>query len=594
MKKHTRIKDFTGLPHELDGIDYTDNSEVEGGEKSYSPMGSENEFIFRKISSNIKELEKQDKLRSKREKGDRISDISFDEVARNLMKKEATQLLDEGIDPFNEGQQSFSTGGSRGTVPVIDETAQEVTNTPSVSSSQIAGAVGSLANTASQSITTDSRYDQPLEAETGVMQATGDTIAGAAGVPFYQETKAVSNLGDTLSDVGMEKDNQALTRTGDFIEGIDTFGTRMKSIDAADKGIITEGENVGIQALSFLGGPWGQMFLGEKEKQFADMQEKQAGYDSILNERGFHEYNLDGDRNRIGFGNYKNGGVKRKTYRTGGLIEPKGYQEGDDIPNIFGSIRKEDLGSLNFAQPSGNPNSPDIRTSFPELTIKASDYPDPIDPDEPFEFATSNPITEADYKAIENIYQNLYNQPSSSAGSKKSNTSTNTNNEKRGRNTLATIGALGQMAPAIAYLLGEGKDYDKVDYPEYNPELLKADLPLREVRDAFGSGREALRQQGKLDLGALALLGSEEAEGRSKVRENIANLNTSILNDAQLKNIATTIRQMDDEARNKGQHITNKYAAYKDIAGAGAGAIRQHGMMSNDELVEAKFTELFG
>jgi len=115
FNKQTRIKDFEGLPHALKGLDYTDDAEVEGGEKAYTPRGSKNEFIFRKISKHIKELKAEDNKRQNRPVGDRISDISFDAAATEIILKEVNDLVSEGIDPFNvegnQDQNEFKTGG---------------------------------------------------------------------------------------------------------------------------------------------------------------------------------------------------------------------------------------------------------------------------------------------------------------------------------------------------------------------------------------------------------------------------------------------------------------------------------------------------
>ena len=46
MEKQTRLKKFNGLPHSLSGLDYTYDAEVEGGEVSYTPRNSKNEFIL--------------------------------------------------------------------------------------------------------------------------------------------------------------------------------------------------------------------------------------------------------------------------------------------------------------------------------------------------------------------------------------------------------------------------------------------------------------------------------------------------------------------------------------------------------------------
>jgi hypothetical protein len=320
----------------------------------------------------------------------------------------------------------------------------------------------------------------------------------------------------------------------------------MKSIDMADKGIITEGENAGIQALDFFIPFLGNNILNDKQNRYYEGQQKQADYNESLAERGKLPQSNEVVRNRTQ--QFGNGGMKKK-YGDGGKNEFN--------PDDWSKFNK------NF-------------------------YEEPIDAETPYVPIMDNYVISQE--DADNAYN--YSLDKNATNSKK----------KFDPNMLASIaGSLGQLGPSLAYLFGDGKDYDKVKYPTYNPAKVTADLPLRETRDAFASAREAMRQQGKLDLGALSALATEESKGRSGVRENIANVNTGLMNDAQLKNIGFTIQAMNDEAANKGQYQTNKYEAAKDVAKAGALGVRQYNMSSNDEIrkqliasmVDQKFTELY-
>jgi hypothetical protein len=604
MNKNTRIKSFKGLPHSLGGLDYTDDAEVEHNENAYRPLGSDNEFIFRNTSIHTKELEKEDKLRKNRPVGDRISDQSFDNAAQKIIMKEIKDLIKEGKNPFNtEGQNAFKQGGvkykyesggtnrldfeftptsdprladpGRYSTPTIDNNAVQPSNSSMSTAGDIAGYAALASNIGSQFITGGEQYEKPLSKEVGTMQTTGDAVAGAVGVPFYQETKAISNLGDQLSNKGMSEDNQALTRTGDFIEGIDTFGTRMKSIDAADKGIITKGENVGIQALSFLGGPWGQMALGEKEKEYYDKQEKQVGYDTTLAARDRFEGSPETTRTRYNDQvQMKNGGVRKQYGGKFGSVRPIDPPYAEEPMMAAQPMTEED-----FYTPYINPDINDpIRafTTAPGGAYAPSNTEEyttaPVDPvtaiNEEYTTAPDGAITDKKGKKltsdqIKQLYQGILGFGANAAGS-------------------------------IAYLASEGKNYDKVKYPTYRPENMTAETQLREARDQSASTIEALRQQGKLDPAALEQLATSGSKATAGIRENVANFNIGNRNQAQQFNIGTDIRGQQDEAANKGQALTNYYEAIGGVGNAVAGTTRQANMIDNDKMILAMYENVFG
>jgi len=157
----------------------------------------------------------------------------------------------------------------------------------------------------------------------------------------------------------------------------------------------------------------------------------------------------------------------------------------------------------------------------------------------------------------------------------------------------SVVGGLAQAIPSIAYLAGPGKDYEKVEYPEYTPETLSYHKGLLATKGAFGSAKEAARQQGKLNPDALSLLATKESESKKRVRESIDNLNAQILNDAQRMNIGTTMKAMQDEAANKGQALTNRFAAENQISDAIVSTMRQIGMADSDARVRELFESIF-
>ena len=149
-------------------------------------------------------------------------------------------------------------------------------------------------------------------------------------------------------------------------------------------------------------------------------------------------------------------------------------------------------------------------------------------------------------------------------------------------------------AGSIAYLAGEGKNYDKVNYPTFNPKHITANRQLSEARDQSASTIEALRQQGKLDPNALAQLATSGSKSVASIRENVANQNAMFDNQAGQFNIGTNIRAQQDEAANKGQALTNYYAALENLGKTSAGTMNQSSAISNDEMIRKMYENTFG
>jgi hypothetical protein len=112
------LKAFKGLPHEFGGIDYTEGSEVEGGEFAVNIGKSGNEYIFDKNSSEGKKLSKEFKrldINGRLSEDDPLSLETFDQIAKEEALKHAQRSVNEkGIDPFrnmyDEGGQAANGG----------------------------------------------------------------------------------------------------------------------------------------------------------------------------------------------------------------------------------------------------------------------------------------------------------------------------------------------------------------------------------------------------------------------------------------------------------------------------------------------------
>jgi len=156
------------------------------------------------------------------------------------------------------------------------------------------------------------------------------------------------------------------------------------------------------------------------------------------------------------------------------------------------------------------------------------------------------------------------------------------------------IGGVAQIAPTIGFLAGEGSDYDKVEYPHLDLKTLRGDQAIADAKAPFGSTREVMRQQGRLGLGEMALLASQEGKAVAGVREGLENANTSIINQERTHNLGLDIQAMNDEAANKGQYITNKYTALQQMGKDTASMMNEGNKIDNDKRIEMIWEEVFG
>lgn len=147
--------------------------------------------------------------------------------------------------------------------------------------------------------------------------------------------------------------------------------------------------------------------------------------------------------------------------------------------------------------------------------------------------------------------------------------------ESVGMGLLSNVGNL-------AYLADQGKDYDKVDYGSFNPEMVNTSSSRRAIRDAMATSKEALKESGRLDRASMAQLGTQGAKQLADAEERIRLANTGMFNDAQLKNIDINMREQTDEAQNKGQALTNYYNALNALGQNTQAAYRGYNLRMSD------------
>jgi hypothetical protein len=159
---------------------------------------------------------------------------------------------------------------------------------------------------------------------------------------------------------------------------------------------------------------------------------------------------------------------------------------------------------------------------------------------------------------------------------------------------LSDIGAYAARMAPLSTALAESGSYDTVRYPRFSPALPTAYTQKRDVGTAFNTARQAAMQQGKLDLGALSALATQQAQTIAGVEENVANERIGLLNQAQQLNNQVTMQEMADTAANKGAAATMKYQALAAMSEMGQGSLREANMRRNDQIVKQMFSNVFG
>jgi len=479
------------------------------------------------------------------------------------------QYDDSFIDP-SLGNPNASTGNMSG----VGSKSRAATGAKTAG--MVANYAGVAANAASQFLPENPYPDKGKEV--GVMQSTGDSIAGSV-VPFYNETKSVAALGTGLRNQGIKDDNSALEVTGSTIEGIDQFGSRMKSIDMADKGIITEEENAGIQVLDFFVPFLGNNLLNDREKTYYENKAKQDKIKGVLDNRDFGGTEMTAvtprNRNTMGYGGFKE---NKQIMACGGK---KKMGDGGDKPKLSSL----DLNFLTGQPRQENAKPPYIYNSYDNTFDMNQNLPTMMQPLSQNNNTSSTPnnvpqITAnvADVKPTYSVSGNATgpNTPMSMIG--------DDGKKKIDWGNIAETTAMGLLGNVgnLAFLANEGKDYDKVDYGSFTPEMVNTSSSRRAIRDSIATSKEALKETGKLDRASMALLGTQGAKQYADAEERIRLANTGMFNDAQLKNIDINMASMRDEAANKGQALTNYYNALNALGQNTQAAGRGYNLRTSD------------
>lgn len=158
---------------------------------------------------------------------------------------------------------------------------------------------------------------------------------------------------------------------------------------------------------------------------------------------------------------------------------------------------------------------------------------------------------------------------------------------------LTDIGSYAARMAPLGRALGDANVYDQVRYPRLNPTLPTAHAQRNEINTAFTTAQQAARKQGKLDLGALSALATQQAKTVAGVEENVANERIGLINQAQQLNNQVTMQEMADTAANKGAAATMRYQALAAMSQMGQGSLREMNMRRNDANVKKMFEDVF-
>lgn len=616
MAKNTRIKEFKGLPHEFGGLDYTDDAEVEGkldkngkpavGERAYTPVGSDNEYIFSLDSLQHKDIQKLDKNLSKRPEGDRITAETWHKKMGELVQEDMKRQISEGKDPFNTGNQfqrkqggvKYATGGARldfnftptsdpslanpgrYSTPTIDDGAVQPTGSnfnvgQAVNYGQAAASLGTdLARiSTNDNLNTDTKVNQGIKttAKTALSTATpwGGAVQGL-------ESTALGFLNTEQAEInGLQKEVAKDNVSAGFQKAFEQ--APMQAIDSFTEASNLTGKEKTAKVFEGIGDAIGfttipKMIRGftgnDPDQKKLEALQKQAGYEATLAARGRFQGEADVPRSRYNDQTSMRNGGMRKQYS-----------------GKYGSVKYGDgeFDAADYAQF-------DDSYVVPPLTRANAYVNDPNDAEVPYSRSTNDHFIISQEDANAAIKTNIANQYSK----KVPNTSTkNTMTPDQLKQLYQGILGFGaNAAGSIAYLAGEGKKYDKVKYPTYNPERSTAEGSLRDARDSFST--EGLRQAGLLNPNAQAQMATSKSKAVADIRENIANFNIGNRNQAQQFNIGTNIRGQQDEAANKGQALSNYYAAIQGLGTAAAGTTRQANMIDSDKMIQAMYENVFG
>lgn len=250
-----------------------------------------------------------------------------------------------------------------------------------------------------------------------------------------------------------------------------------------------------------------------------------------------------------------------------------------------GDIPDSGIPESDFVDPRFEPSAPDFLSS---LNIPEDDIPEEIEPDVADGF-----VGPPEFSGEALVKEGYEERPTTVDPVDPKKRKPNLGN----MDYMGMLSSLGSYAARMAPLskaLRDADSYDTERYPRYSPALPTAAVPKRDVRDAFSTAQQAALQQGKLDLGALSTLATQQAKETARVEENVANERIGMVNQAQQLNNQVAMQEMADTAANKGAAQTMKYQILNDMGKAGEMSMREMNMMRNDANVKNMFAQVFG
>ena len=469
--------------------------------------------------------------------------------------------------------------------------------------------------------------------DAGMQAGEASVDAVASAIPFvgqfYGAGKGISSGFEAGRDAARADDNKEGAEVAAYFGGMaDPMGSTFDIAADHKSGAISTGDAIGANFLNLIAfggiGGVGDAALEKKRRAFVERGANKEMIATLGRERAAAgtSYNTPkGIQNRVapkinvprsvgtgGVRHMANGGAR--SFAPGGVnytdptdpndpwstdfntapINPQALEwDQEALQEYLQAVNAERPGGVG-AEKGGSPSQPKVDYAWPFMEILDKEDPVSIE-DDPYV------ISEKDSDQLyfeQNVSGNYDNPDKRPKDPKDPKDPKKAKTDNTGKYIQSGIGALAQIAPNLAYLFGEGKDYDRVSYPKYSPKHMSGLVPLREARDSYASAREAMRQQGRLDLGALSALATQEAGSRSGIREQIQNANVGIDNQASQYNIGNEIQAQQATAANKGQYQTNKFAAMQGI-GQGVSSVLNEGQkIDNDTMVKMMFAKIFG
>ncbi len=168
----------------------------------------------------------------------------------------------------------------------------------------------------------------------------------------------------------------------------------------------------------------------------------------------------------------------------------------------------------------------------------------------------------------------------------------------RNKDSLYTAGhTLAQSAGQLSYLGEQGKKYDTQQFYNYNPSLLDSSAAMRDAteqtRRAERSVRDASGGNAANYLSNRVALNTQNILNKDRIRQQYANANAGISNQAAQYNIGNKYMTDDINAKNKGAALTNYYNTLGSVGTNVAQGMKDNRQMKTDEDTIGMFTKLY-